>query len=379
MNQETLPRWNLGSFNPFETDAEKLRSSIFATYESITGRALAQGDPVRLFVEFVSAVVIQLMANQNATEQQNWLSYARGEYLDKMGEFLQVYRLPEAAAKTTIRFKLSEALKNAYLIPAGFEVTNGVVTFSTDEALQIAPGGLMGEVMATCLTLGDAGNGYFPGQIKTIVTPMAYLESATNTTETAGGADVESDAEFAERIKTAPNTFSVAGPEKAYIAHTKSVSSAIIDVSATSPEPGYVEIYPLLEGGEMPTETILQQIDEYLNAKERRPLTDFVQVKAPSVKEFAINLDYWIFEEDANKAETIKADVEKAVEEYRLWQQTKIGRDILPAKLIQKVMMAGAARIDNATMSPADFVQVGDFEVAQCTGVTLTYKGYKDI
>lgn len=379
MNQETLPRWNLGSFNPFETDAEKLRSSIFATYESITGRALAQGDPVRLFVEFVSAVVIQLMANQNATEQQNWLSYARGEYLDKMGEFLQVYRLPEAAAKTTIRFKLSEALKNAYLIPAGFEVTNGVVTFATDEALQIAPGGLMGEVMATCLTLGDAGNGYFPGQIKTIVTPMAYLESATNTTETAGGADVESDAEFAERIKTAPNTFSVAGPEKAYIAHTKSVSSAIIDVSATSPEPGYVEIYPLLEGGEMPTETILQQIDEYLNAKERRPLTDFVQVKAPGVKEFAINLDYWIFEEDANKAETIKADVEKAVEEYRLWQQTKIGRDILPAKLIQKVMMAGAARIDNATMSPADFVQVGDFEVAQCTGVTLTYKGYKDI
>lgn len=379
MNQETLPRWNLGSFNPFETDAEKLRSSIFATYESITGRALAQGDPVRLFVEFVSAVVIQLMANQNATEQQNWLSYARGEYLDKMGEFLQVYRLPEAAAKTTIRFKLSEALKNAYLIPAGFEVTNGVVTFATDEALQIAPGGLMGEVIATCLTLGDAGNGYFPGQIKTIVTPMAYLESATNTTETAGGADVESDAEFAERIKTAPNTFSVAGPEKAYIAHTKSVSSAIIDVSATSPEPGYVEIYPLLEGGEMPTETILQQIDEYLNAKERRPLTDFVQVKAPGVKEFAINLDYWIFEEDANKAETIKADVEKAVEEYRLWQQTKIGRDILPAKLIQKVMMAGAARIDNATMSPADFVQLGDFEVAQCTGVTLTYKGYKDI
>lgn len=379
MSQETLPRWGLGNFNPYETDSEKLRSSIFATYESITGRALAQGDPVRLFVEFVSAVVIQMASNQNATEQQNWLSYAQGQYLDKMGEFLQVYRLPESAAKTTIRFKLAEALKSAYLIPVGFEVTNGVVTFATDEDLQLAPGEIEGEVMATCTVTGAIGNGYLPDQIQTIVSPMAYLESATNTTETIGGADAESDAELAERIRTAPNTFSVAGPEKAYIAHTKSVSSAIIDVSATSPEPGIVEIYPLLEGGEMPSETILQQIDEYLNAKDRRPLTDFVQVKAPSVKEYSINLDYWIFEEDANKAETIKKAVEQAVEEYRLWQQTKIGRDILPAKLIQKVMMAGAARIDNATMSPSDFVQVGDFEVAQCTGVTLTYKGYKDI
>lgn len=378
MSSEILPRWGLQEVNFLETDADKVKAEVFSTYESVTGRTLATADPHRLDLLGVAALTIQERSCTNAAAQQNLLTYAQGEYLDALGMFLSVFRLEASCAVTTFKFKLSQALANAYTIHAGFEVTNGVVTFSTDDELVIPPGELYGEVSASCKTVGVSGNGYLVGQITTIVTPMTFLESATNTTATTGGADAESDADFAERIRLAPNSFSVAGPKKAYMYHAKSVSPAIVDVAVTSPDPGEVHIYPLLEGGELPSETVLEQVGDYLSSDSIRPLTDHVSVLAPIASEYQINVDYWILEADKTKAETIRANVEKAVEEYRLWQQSKIGRDITPMQLIQKVAAAGASRIDATTMQPSGFVSLGEDEVAQCKNVTITYKGYKE-
>lgn len=379
MSTETFPRWNLPAVKFLETDAAKVESEILTAYEAAAGRTLAAGDPVRLFLLTIADVIIQQRAAIDAAAKQNLLSYSQGVYLDKLGEYMSVERLPESSAKTTLRFTLSDPLGNIYTIPAGFEVTNGVVTFATDEEINIAVGEITGEVSATCTTPGVAGNDYLAGQIATIATPMAFLVKAENLTTTTGGADAEADAEYADRIRIAPNSFSVAGPRKAYVFHTYSVSSAIIDVSVTSPTPGEVKVYPLMGGGELPSVELLQQITDYLSGDDIRPLTDDVAVLSPASKEYAINVDYWILESDKTKAETIKAAVEKAVEEYRVWQQTAIGRDILPDELISRVRGAGAARIDFTTLQPAAFTHLEGNEVAQCTGVTINYKGYKDV
>ena len=77
-------------------------------------------------------------------------------------------------------------------------------------------------------------------------------------------------------------------------------------------------------------------------------------------------------------AETIRANVAAAVENYRLWQQGKIGRDIVPAELVRAVMNAGAARLDN-TLSPNAFRELTKTQVAQCDkdeGVTVTFGGF---
>lgn len=375
---ETIPRWGLPTVEFLTTDPAKIQSEILTKYESLTGRALASGDPIRLFLLSIADIIIQQRACINIAAQQNLLSYAQGEYLDALGAYLSVERLADAKAVTTIRFTLSQALANDYTIPAGFEVTNGVVTFAIDDEVIIKAGDMSAEVAAQCTEAGIIGNDYLPGQITTIVTPMAFLASAENITITSGGADQEADDEYAERIRLAPNSFSVAGPSKAYIYHTYSVSSAIIDVSVTSPEPGVVNVYPLLEGGTLPQDEVLNQVKEYLNGEEIRPLTDYVEVLAPTAKEYAINIDFWITSENRTKAETIRAAVEKAVNDYRDWQQAKIGRDILPAQLIHNIIAAGAARIDAATMTPSAFVELADNEVAQCTGISITYKGYKD-
>ena len=375
----TLPRFGMPDVNFIEHDPATIKQEMVADYEAYTGRTLAAGDPVRQMILWMADKFVQLSAAHNAGDQQTLLSYAQGKHLEAIGSLFQTARLPSAKAVTTIRFTLSEAVANAYTIPKGFLVTNGVVTFETDDELVIAPGKTEGNMTATCTIEGDVGNGYLEGQISTIVNPMTFLASATNISETSGGADAETDEDLADRIRLAPNAFSVAGPERAYIYHAYSVSSSIIDVSVTSPTPGVVHVMPLTEGGNLPSEELLEQIEERLTDDDVRPLTDEVHAIAPTPVEYEIVVDYWINEDDKNRSSAIQKAVLDAVEKYRVWQQTKIGRDILPAQLIHEVIGAGAYRIDATTMSPSDFVELASNQVAQCTGVTVNYKGYKTI
>lgn len=375
---ETIPRWGLPEVNFLETDAETIRSQIITGFEQASGDTLAAGDPRRLFLLSIADVIIQQRTAINLAAQQNLLSYAQGGYLDALGQLLAVERMAESKAVTTIEFTLSQALGSVYTIPAGTQVTNGVVTFETDEDLLIPIGQTKGEVSASCTVAGPAGNDYLAGQISTIVTPMTFVSGAQNTTITTGGADAESDPDFADRIRLAPNSFSVAGPEKAYVYHAKSVSPAIIDVKVDSPTPGEVDVYVLLTDGTLPTEDTLEQIEEHLSDENIRPLTDYVVVKAPTASNYEIELHYWINQEDSSKAAQIQADVEEAVEQYRLWQQTKIGRDITPGKLLQLVFAAGASRVDDSKLKPAAWKKLEAMQVAQCTKVNVVYEGYKD-
>lgn len=375
---ETIPRWGLPEVNFLETDAETIRSQIITGFEQASGDTLAAGDPRRLFLLSIADVIIQQRTAINLAAQQNLLSYAQGGYLDALGQLLAVERMAESKAVTTIEFTLSQALGSVYTIPAGTQVTNGVVTFETDEDLLIPIGETTGEVSASCTVAGPVGNDYLAGQISTIVTPMTFVSGAQNTTITTGGADAESDPDFADRIRLAPNSFSVAGPEKAYVYHAKSVSPAIIDVKVNSPTPGEVDVYVLLTDGTLPTEDTLEQIEEHLSDENIRPLTDYVVVKAPTASNYEIELHYWISQEDSSKAAQIQADVEAAVEQYRLWQQTKIGRDITPGKLLQLVFAAGASRVDDSKLKPATWKKLEAMQVAQCTKVSVVYEGYKD-
>lgn len=375
---ETIPRWGLPAVNFLETDAETIRSQIITGFEQVSGDSLAAGDPRRLFLLSIADVIIQQRTSINSSAQQNLLSYAQGEYLDALGVLLAVERMAESKAVTTIEFTLSQALGSVYTIPAGTLVTNGLVAFATDEDLLIPIGSTKGTVSASCTVAGQVGNDYLAGQINTIVTPMTFVSKAQNTTITTGGAEAEGDAEFADRIRMAPNSFSVAGPEKAYVYHAKSVSPAIIDVKIDSPTAGEVDVYVLLTGGTLPTSDTLEQIEAHLSDETIRPLTDYVVVKAPTAENYDIELHYWISNEDSSKAAQIQSDVESAVAKYKLWQQERIGRDITPGKLMQLVFEAGASRIDSATMKPTAWKKLEAMQVAQCQKVNIVYEGYKD-
>ena len=71
---ETIPRWNLPDVDFIETDSSTIEAAIINRYETLAGRSLAKGDPVRLFLEALAAVIIQQRTAINLAARQNLLS-----------------------------------------------------------------------------------------------------------------------------------------------------------------------------------------------------------------------------------------------------------------------------------------------------------------
>jgi len=212
-------------------------------------------------------------------------------------------------------------------------------------------------VKATCTQTGEVGNGYGVGELNRIVDPQPFLLSIVNLTESEGGADVETDDSYRERIRLAPESFSNAGSEGAYIFFTKQVSSLIQDVMITSENPG---------------EELLQQIYENLSDKKVRPLTDNVFVKCPSVETYEINLRYCIAESDADNVLSISAKVDQAVKDFITWQRSALGRDINDTELYYRVRAAGAKR---AEIIYPRFTVIPDSSIAVCSAKIIQYAG----
>ena len=103
---ETLPRWDLPEVSFVETDPEAIKAEIVSRYENAAGRTLATADPIRIFLLSVADEIIQQRVLINMAAQSNLLSYATGEYLDALGEYLLVSRLPASKAVTNIRLSL---------------------------------------------------------------------------------------------------------------------------------------------------------------------------------------------------------------------------------------------------------------------------------
>ncbi|GIP25478.1 hypothetical protein J23TS9_06080 [Paenibacillus sp. J23TS9] len=362
-----------------EVDAASIQHSIITTFEGLIGKKLFPADPRRLFVLGLAQIIIQQQILLNHNKKADLLKYAVGPKLDHIGIMQDVTRLPAAAARTTITFTLSVPLTSAIIIPAGTRTApqgaDGSLFFVTDDVLEIPSGALVGSVTALCSIPGALGNEFLPGQIDTLIDPIPFVQSAVNVTESAGGAAGETDDAFRERIRTAPESFSVAGPEGAYRYWAMTASSSIVDVAVTSPAEREVVVVPLLTGGKMPTPDILDAVNEALNDRTVRPLTDHVTVQAPIPINYDITLTYYVARSRAAESTSIQAAVIAAVEAYRLWQRSKLGRDINPSELIWRVMGAGALRVNVA--APA-FVEVSEIQLAQDTQVVVTYGGLAD-
>lgn len=327
-------------------DAEEIDASLTASVEEELGRTLARADPLRLFLRGIEYVILQQRVLIDECAKQNLLAYATGDNLEHLGALVGVERIQPVAAKSTVKLTLSAPRNVVTIIPAGIRFTAGdQMYFTLDEDVIFLAGEVEKNATVTCETLGEAGNGYAVGEIKTIVDPQPFLQSVANITESDGGSDIETDEALRERIHEAPESFSNAGSYGAYRWHTFNASPLISDVALISPSPGVVEVYPLLKGGELPTEEVLRAVEEELNDRTVRPLTDKVEVKMPAEVEYIIDCEYTINRSDATSASAIELAAEQAVEDYILWQKSVLGRDIEPTELIYRLKAAGVKRV----------------------------------
>ena len=367
---------NLPEISFAERDPTAIEQSIIAITEGILERKLARADPLRLWLLTLSAVIIQQRELIDQSAKMNLLAYATGDYLDHIGILVGCERLQPAAATTRLEYTLSAVREQATLIPQGSRATAGDgVYFATTEPLLIPAGELTGQVPASCTVEGADGNNYAVGELRKIVNPMPFVDSVTNITVTAGGANVEDDDSYRLRIQQAPESYSCAGSKGAYIFWAKTASALVKDVAVISPEPGKVNVYPLLADGELPREEMLEVIDRTLNARNVRPLTDQVTVLPPTVKGYNVNLTYYIDTDEATNAVTIQLAVQDAVAEFVAWQKEKLGRDINPTELYHRLREAGAKR---AAIAEPAFSVVALSEVAVENTVTITFGGLED-
>lgn len=364
---------NLPDISFAETDAEIVKKEIIARYETIAGRTLADGDPVRLFLLSIAELLILQRNLIDYTGKMNLLAYSKGDYLDHLGALLDVERIPAKRAETTLTFVLSTAETGA-IIPEGTRVTtqDERAYFATAEALSIPAGQLTAQVAAICTEPGDAGNHLAIGSLTKLVDPLPYVDSVKNATVTAGGADKESDESYRERIHEATESFSDAGSYGAYAFFAKSANPDIADVFITSPSPGEVKIVPLMTGGEIPEEEVLKDVLEACNDKTVRPLTDQVSVQAPTVKNYDIQITYYIGADSESFSATIQQAVTEAVNQYVEWQKEKLGRDINPSQLMKNIIEAGAKR---AEITEPVFTKVENTEVAVADQISVAMGG----
>lgn len=374
-----------------ETDTEKIKQEVITTVEQQTGYTLAPADPRRIFLETLAYYIGLIEKQQDTTGKMNLLFFSKEDYLEHLAALLDVQRLPASFAGAKVKATLSTPLNYSVTIPAGIRITAGdEIYFSITSPIVIEQGTTEAQGTVKCTVAGTIGNGYVEGQINKIVDNLPFLVNIQNTETTTGGEDAEDDEALRERTRQAPESFSTAGPDGSYAFWTKTASPAIIDVAVYSPTPGVVHIRPLLEGGELPNGQLIEEIQKILNEKNRRPLTDKVEVIEPEQVEYNINVKYYINSNDAEQENTLKAAVEKSIrEDYVLWQKSALGRDIDPNQLVYFMRGAGAGRIEvtepvyteiiKDTSISAATTHKGDAkaQVAKESQITINYGGVK--
>lgn len=362
---------------------DDVKASMVADYEAYmteaTGKTytLPRVSRERFKLYAAAAQIYQAMKYVDIKGKMDTVKYGVGDFLDLLGAFrCGATRNEAAAAVTTIRFTLSAARTSVTSIPLGTRIAAGQLFFETSVYTEIPAGSLTADIPATCMTAGEIGNGLAPGELKTLVDPVPYVQSVENTSTSSGGADRESDESFAARIFISPGKYSTAGSRDGYEYHVKDFSSAIGGVHVSSNQAaGTVDIVFVTADGSLPSTEMISAMSKHMSAETLRPMNDLVTVRAPAEVKYTIALTYYINQSDSSRAVAIQQAVTAAVDSYISWQR-KIGRDINPSKLLALVMGAGAKRAQVTapvfTAIPADSIAAIDGTAA------ITYGGLED-
>ena len=359
------------------TDSEVIVAEIVADYEQRTGKTLQPGQAEYLLINAFAFREKILREQIQAAGLQMLIHFATAPALDYLAELVGLTRLAASFATTTLQFTLV-AGHGGVVIPANTRIasTDGKVFFATQENITVAVGVNSATAICFASQSGTIANGYAIDTITQILDPLAFLESATNTDSSAGGADAETDEQLRERAKLAPSQFSVAGPSDAYKFFAKSASPDIIDVAVTSPVPGTVNVYPLVTGGIATPSGTLSLVNTVLNDEKVRPLSDTVAVLSPTIQNFDIAVDVVTYT-DADVSD-VQATIETALLEYINAKKTKLGQDIKLDQITAIAVYDNTKVFDVTITSPSADVVITETEVAVNGTITVNITGSSD-
>ena len=138
-------------------------------------------------------------------------------------------------------------------------------------------------------------------------------------------------------------------------------------------------IVPILYGGKIPGDDIIQKVYNACNADDARPMTDLVIVQPPTAIQYDIDIKYYTtVDEEDNCIEAIEGK-DGAIERYKEWQGTKMGRSINPDKLrsfcLSPKSGIGCTRIE--VISPV-YKELNNTQIASFRTLTVSHVVEKD-
>ncbi|MFP4894503.1 baseplate J/gp47 family protein [Paraburkholderia sp. EG304] len=177
----------------------------------------------------------------------------------------------------------------------------------------------------------------------------------------------EDDTDLRARTQLAPQGFSVAGPEGAYISLARNADGRVLDASAVSPAPCEVVVTVLSRLGDGTAERdLLDKVQAALSADDKRPLTDLVTTRSATIKRYAIRATL-IFFAGPDRSVAL-AEANKRVKAYAD-EMHKLGMEITKDGIYAAARPAGVQKV--ILDEPAADMPISKMEAAYCTSIEL--------
>ena len=214
----------------------------------------------------------------------------------------------------------------------------------------------------------------------------------------------ETDTALRQRVQLAPHSFSVAGPELAYVYWARSADPDVADTTAVAPKPddirqlvlavlaehdaaselvsamasaldeatwpGTVEVTVLSASGNgVPSSGVLAAVTEVLTGPVR-PLTDEVIVQGATLVPFAIEAQLTVF---AGPDQGLLLQTALDSLNAHLATARKLGRDVTRSGLIAALHVANVQKVE--LLSPVADIDIDASEIASVTDIDVTIAG----
>lgn len=180
----------------------------------------------------------------------------------------------------------------------------------------------------------------------------------------------ETDTALRQRLQLAPHSFSVAGPELAYVFHARSADPDVADATATSPTPGQVVVTVLSASGNgVPPNAVLGAVRAVV-AGPVRPLTDEVIVQAATLVPFGIVARLWVF---AGPDQGLILQTALNSLNAHIAASRKLGRAVSRTSIIAALHVANVQRVE--LDAPAADIAISAAQIASVTDIDVTVAG----
>jgi phage-related baseplate assembly protein len=126
-----------------------------------------------------------------------------------------------------------------------------------------------------------------------------------------------------------------------------------------------------MRDGNAPPQETIQRVLDACNAKEIRPQTDLVSVTAAEPVEYDITLTYYTTAAEQTAAYNQIEAPDGAIDQYKAWQDTRIGRGIEPDELERRIFATDWAKTQDGIrvdIAAPERTELGQTQYAKFSG-----------